>query len=320
MPEKNIRIDTHHHIIPPALVAAMEARGLMQSMGRALPEWSPALSLAIMDAHDIGTAIVSLSAPGVYFGDRAAAADLARACNEYAAKMTTDHPGRFGFFAVLPMPFTDDSCAEACYAFDVLEADGVVLLGNTEGRFLGDPRFDELMAELNGRDAVVFLHPNLHPSTKMLGLTRMPGWLIEAPCDTTRATMNLILSGTLEKYPRIRWILSHAGGTVPYIAWRLALMDLLPEYSAKAPKGVMSYLRNCFYYDTALSPTSYALTPTREAAGLERIVFGSDYPFTPPEGVAMEVAALDEYTGCDAAAKAAIARGNVLKLFPRLSA
>jgi 6-methylsalicylate decarboxylase len=151
-----------------------------------------------------------------------------------------------------------------------------VLLGSTDGYFLGDPRFDALMAELDLRKAVVFVHPNLHKTSTELRLVA-PGFLVEFVCDTTRAATNLILTGTLEKYPRIRWILAHAGGFLPFIAWRLSLASGLPGIRVKAPKGILHYIRS-FYYDTALSPSPYAIAALRELVEPEHILFGSDYP------------------------------------------
>lgn len=249
------RIDVHHHFVPPAYRAAMSRHGLHKVAGAELPLWSAEASLDVMNANAIHTALLSISAPGVYFGNLEEACALARECNEYAAQLRDKHPSRFGSFAVLPMPFTEHACKETMHALDVLKADGVVLLGSTEGKFLGAPEFNELMAELDRRGAVVFVHPNLHRTSEELGLGA-PGFLIEFLCDTTRAALNLILTGTLERYPNIRWILAHAGGFVPYVAWRLSLANLMPDCMSQAPAGMLSYIRR-FYFDTALSPGAY---------------------------------------------------------------
>jgi len=309
------RIDVHHHLIPPAFTAAMDARGIKEVASTPLPKWTPEASLAVMDECHIRTAITSLSAPGVYFGDRREARDLARACNEYAAEMQQRHPGRFGNFAVLPMPFTDDACAEAIYALDVLKADGVVLLGSTEGKFLGDPAFEELMAELNQRQAIVFEHPNIHATSTQVELG-IPAFMVEFMCDTTRAATNLILSGTMERYPDIRWILAHAGGFLPFVAWRISLANNFPEFAEKAPQGVLTYIKR-FYYDTALSPSPYALAALRELVDPSHILFGSDFPFAPAPLIGVEVANLEALTIFDPPTMAGIDRGHALALFPR---
>ncbi|HVI50807.1 MAG TPA: amidohydrolase family protein [Candidatus Sulfotelmatobacter sp.] len=310
-------IDVHHHLIPPAFTREMEARGISEVAGAPLPSWTPEKSVETMNAHGIATAITSLSAPGVYFGDRSAAVLLARACNEYAAEMAGRYPGRFGSFAVLPMPFTQESCEEAVFALDVLKADGIVLLGSSDGRFLGDPQFDELMDELDRRSATVFIHPNLHKSSTELQLAA-PGFLVEFPCDTTRAATNLILTGTVEKHPHIRWILAHAGGFLPYIAWRLTLADEIPQLAIKAPEGILSYIRR-FYYDTALSPSPFAMAALRELVSPDHILFGSDYPFAPATVTGLEVEALETLTIFDAETKAGIGRDNACALFPRFA-
>jgi len=306
------RIDVHHHLIPPPFKAAMERRGIDKVAGAPLPMWTPQHSLDVMDCNGIQTAIVSLSAPGTWFDDRDEACALARQCNEYAARMRQDYSGRFGFFAVLPMPFTAQACAEAIYALDHLKADGVVLLGSTGGHFLGSPEFDELMAELDRRRTTVFVHPNMHATSESLGLD-MPGFLIEFLCDTTRAALNLILKGTMDRYPHIRWILAHAGGFLPYVAWRVSLANTMPN---QAPLGVLHYLRQ-FFFDTALSPSAYSMATLKELVDPSHILFGSDFPFAPAPATALQCATLEKLPMWDPAAKRAIDRNNALQLFPQ---
>jgi predicted TIM-barrel fold metal-dependent hydrolase len=271
-----------------------------------------------MDVTAIDTAITSLSAPGVHFGDVAEAKSLARACNEFSARMMSDHPRRFGMFCVLPMPFADHACAEAVYALDTLKADGVVLLGSTDGIFLGDARFDELMAELNRRKTIVFVHPNLHPTTDQIGLN-IPGFVMEFLCDTTRAALNIILSGTAEKYPSIRWILSHAGGFLPYIAWRASLTNGLKQYDGLVKDGVLTHIKR-FYYDTALSPAAYSMSALKALVEPSQVLFGSDFPFAPAPVVAMETRTLEQSEVWPDDIKRGIDRGHALALFPRFAA
>ena len=313
----NNRIDVHHHIVPPAFIKAMDRHGIKEVAGAPLPNWSVNDSLSHMNATQTATAITSLSAPGVYFGDRGEAIALARDCNEFAANMRETNPGKFGNFAVLPMPFTDDACKEACYALDELNADGVVLLGSTEGYFLGDERFDELMEELNKRCAVVFIHPNLHATSNDLHLNT-PGYLVEFLCDTTRAATNLIFSGTMERFPDIKWILAHAGGFLPYIPWRLSLANFLPEMQKQAPQGVMHYLKR-FYFDTALSPSPQAMSAILSLSGPDKILFGSDFPFAPSIAGQMQTRSLDRAKFLERKDKLAIQRSNALSLFPQFA-
>ncbi len=308
------RIDIHHHVIPPAFLEAMADKGISQVAGAPLPRWTPEASMAVMDMNGIQTAMTSISAPGVYFGSVPDACDLARRCNEFSADVKSRYPGRFGSLAVLPMPFTEQACKEAVYALDTLLADGIGLLGSTEGKFLGDPAFEELMAELDRRQAAVFVHPNLHATSQAIGLN-VPGFLIEFLCDTTRAALNLIVSGTTEKYPNIRWILAHAGGFLPYVAWRVSLGNLMPEVSQHAPQGMLAYIKR-FYFDTALSPSPYTMAALKELVEPSHILFGSDFPFAPAAISALQVQTLDRSPIWDDNTKYGINRGHALSLFP----
>ncbi|MEL7940193.1 amidohydrolase family protein [Pseudomonas delhiensis] len=310
------RLDVHHHIIPPAFVAAMDKMGLTKVAGAPLPRWTPQKSIEVMDVNGIQTAITSLSAPGVHFGGGVEQArELARQCNDFAAQMREDFPGRFGNFAVLPTPFTDAACREAVRALDELKADGVVLLGSTDGVFLGDPRFEELMAELDRRQAVVFVHPNMHATSERIGL-QTPGFLLEFLCDTTRAAVNLILTGTLERFPKIRWILAHSGGFLPYVAWRISLANALPEFKDQAPQGVMTYVKR-FYFDTALSPSRYSMVALKELVDPSHILFGSDFPFAPAPITTLQCQTLDDNGLWSESVQYGIARGHALSLFPQ---
>ena len=309
------RIDVHHHLIPPAFVQAMDKYGLKTVAGAPLPKWDVQKSLETMMLNGIETALLSLSATGVYFGNAEEACDLARRCNEFSAEIVAAHRQRLGWFAVLPMPLTDAACREAVYALDHMGADGIVLLGSSDGYFLGDTRFDELMAELDQRQTVVFVHPNLHATSQTLNLD-IPGFFLEFLCDTSRAASNLILQGTIERYPNIRWILAHAGGFLPYVAWRLSLSNMFPEYAKRAPQGFLNYVRR-FYFDTALSPSPYALAALNQLVDPSHIVFGSDFPFAPAPVVALETKQLDTLTVIDDATRQAIERDNALRLFPK---
>lgn len=316
MPVKQGCIDVHHHIIPPAFVETMRAKGLHKVAGAPLPKWAPEKSIEVMDMNGIERAITSLSAPGVHFGGGVEqATELARRCNEFASEMRTNYPTRFGNFAVLPMPFTGAACAEAVYALDVLKAEGIVLLGSTDGAFLGDPRFDELMSELDRRKTVVLVHPNMHETSENIGL-QTPGFLIEFLCDTTRAAVNLILSGTMERYPGISWILSHSGGFLPFVAWRVSLANALPEYQHSAPQGVMTYIRR-FYFDTALSPSQFSMAALKELVEPSHILFGSDFPFAPAPATALQCQTLDGLDMWSPAVHHGINRGHALSLFPQ---
>ena len=305
-------IDVHHHLLPPPLVDVMDAAGMVEVAGRELPEWSPQLSLEVMDRQGIDTALLSVSATGVHFCDDAEARWLARACNEYGAELVADHPGRFGYFASLPLPDLDGSLAEVEHALDVLGAEGFVLQSsNSDGSYVGDARFDPLMAELDRRAALVFVHPAI-PRTPMP--TPIPAFAMEFPFDTTRAAFNLAYSGALERYPHITCILSHAGGTVPYLASRFSLLWLVdPELAERAPQGAVAYLAR-LYYDTALSANPHALSSLVELVGWDHVVFGSDFPFAPELAAQLSIASLEGDGRFDAESLELVRRRNALGL------
>jgi predicted TIM-barrel fold metal-dependent hydrolase len=317
VPTEAHRIDVHHHTIPPVYREALSIRGIAESGGRDLPDWSPDLSLGVMDRNGIAAAVLSVSAPGVHFGDDAEARNLARRCNEASAELVATHPTRFGFFAVLPMPDADGSATEAAYALDELGADGVVVLSSHyDGSYLGDPRFDAVLAELDRRSAVAFVHP-VAPALFDRIEVGVPAFAMEFTFDTTRAAFNLAHTGALERYPDIRFVLSHAGGTVPYLVGRFDLLWLTDDALVeRAPKGGSAYMRS-MYYDTALSANPHALSSLTELVGADHVLFGSDYPFAPEPATQMTVDGLTGYPLTDAA-RARVERGTALELLPSL--
>jgi predicted TIM-barrel fold metal-dependent hydrolase len=221
-----------------------------------------------MDANAIDTAVLSLSPPGVAFGDQRLADELARLVNEACASAIATHPGRFAGLAVLPLPDVDAALAEVRHALDVLALDGVVLLSNVLGRYPGDPAWTPLLDELSRREAYVLLHPTTPPYP--LPLADQPAWVYEFPFETTRAIAGLIAAGAPQRWPRIRWQVAHLGGTIPFLAERLgALGD---------PESTRAFLRG-LYYDTALATDPLALTTTRAFAQPGHVVLGSDWPY-----------------------------------------
>jgi predicted TIM-barrel fold metal-dependent hydrolase len=320
MPSEPYRIDVHNHILPQEYIESLAGIGITSSGGVPFPEWSPETTIARMKESGVATAMTSISAPGVYFGDTGFARDLARRCNEIFARLVSDHPQSFGAFAVLPLPDVDDALQELEYALDALGLDGVGLLTSIGDQYLGDPAFDPLFEELNRRKTVVYTHPNVPPGSDVPKLN-WPAPLVEFIFDTTRAVTNLILHGTLERYPDITLILSHGGGAVPYIAGRIALAETSPLAKEIIPKGVVAYLKR-LYYDTALSTTPYAFPSLRALVDPSHILFGSDYPFAPEPDSWMGKTAegLKKYGGFDNEERLAVERDNARRLFPRLRA
>lgn len=302
------RIDTHHHVVPPFYRDWLSQRGL-DAGGLPIPEWSASASLDLMRHTGTETAILSVSTPGAEPVDGAEAASVARDLNEYCAQVVRDHPDRFGYFATLTLPDVDRAITEMHRALDVLGADGVILFANCKGIYLGDPAFDPLMAELNERDAVVFVHPQGLPGG---GVDGIPAYAADFLLDTTRAALNLSRNGVLDRFPRIRFVLSHGGGMIPYAAFRLS-----PTASPKGnPLDGLRHLRR-FYYDTALTPSPFSMPALLRFAPRDRVLFGSDYPYAPAKASIAFSRILSAYP---TTRHAAINRGNALKLFPRLQA
>ena len=311
------RVDVHHHFLPRAYMAEEQDRiaGYKHSGANRekLLGWTPELAIEVMDANCIACAIGSVSTPGVWFGDIRAARRLSRTWNEAAARAVHDHPGRFGFFAVATPPDTEGALAEIEYALDTLKADGVGLLSNYDGKSLGDPSFIPIFEELNRRKCVVYVHPTMHPCTATL----IPGLVpqgVEFPFDTTRTITSLVLNGTLARFPDIKFIFSHGGGALPFLAARIDHVGARDAtFSARNPGGIKRELRR-LYCDTALASSGPQMAAMLAFFPASHVLFGSDYPFCDP---AHEVAELDDYplTG---AMRAAIESENALALFPRL--
>ena len=298
------RIDVHHHFIPPRHLEAILAQ---RESGRT-PPWSPEIALAEMDRNGVATAICSLVQPGVWLGDIQKSRTLARECNEYGARMTDDHPGRFGYFAAIPLPDTDGSLREIAFALDSLEADGIGLLTSFDDKYLGDPAFAPVYEELNRRRAVVYVHPT-QPGC-CTGL--VPGVTvstIEYATDTSRTIASLLFSGTAARYPDIRWIFSHGGGTVPFLLGRFERLAI----ERKLEGGAAPQLRR-FFYETAQANHKGALDALLAVIPTSNVLFGSDYPLRP---VSENVEGLGAYS-FTAAQRNAIERGNAERLMPRL--
>jgi predicted TIM-barrel fold metal-dependent hydrolase len=310
-----LRIDTHHHLIPPDYRKALQKAGLSEAGGRTLPEWSPEGSLQTMAELGIGTAILSVSTPGTAFLPKAGdAAALARDLNDYTAELAAAQPDRFGFFATVPLPSIDESVAEIVRSLDELHADGVVLLANNAGTYLGEAGQDPLFAALNDRSAVVFIHPAELPGPSVPGV---PPFATDFLLDTTRAAYLLVRNGIRNRYPKIRFILSHAGGFVPYASYRMAVT--ITGDTGRSPADILDDFAS-FYFDTALSSSAAALPTLLAFAKPGHITFGSDFPFAPIAAGKLFAAGLETYPGIDDGARGAIERTNALALFPRLGA
>ncbi|HXQ51709.1 MAG TPA: amidohydrolase family protein [Stellaceae bacterium] len=310
------RIDVHHHFLPQRYMAEEHARVAGYTHGNMsadrLLHWTPEQALEVMDQHGIEVAIGSGSTPGVWFGDVAAARRLSRDWNEVAARAAHDHPTRFGFFGMVAPPDIDGALKETEYALDILKADGIGLLSNYDGKSLGDPSFAPLFAELNRRKCVVYVHPTVHPCCAGL----IPGLIpqgIEFPLDTTRTITSLLVSGTFARNPDISFIFAHGGGTLPFLAHRIAeVTGRVKAFEGRNPLGATHELKK-LYCDTASAASGPQLAAMMAFFQHSHILFGSDYPFVqPPE--AIEGLAHHPFT---VAMRHAIDRDNALALLPR---
>ncbi|MFF9673384.1 amidohydrolase family protein [Streptomyces eurythermus] len=305
------RIDVHQHIVPPVWAETLAAQGL-DSGGWAIPDWSPESAIAMMDEQGIATGVLSVTAPGVHLGDDARARYLARVVNEYGAEVVKDCPDRFGHFASIPLPDVDAAVAEAVHALDTLHADGVVLMSNARGRYLGDPDFEPLWAELDCRGANVFIHPAQPPMDLLPGT---PAPLADYVFDTTRSALNLVLNGVMHRYPNVRVILSHGGGFLPYAAYRFTGLTSTVVDRERTAEDILRDLKR-FYFDTALSASPSALPALLAFAEPGHVLYGSDWPFAPQETGSYYNHYLETYPDYAPGQADAIDRKNAEILFP----
>src|SRR5262249_55784967 len=285
---------------------------------REVPEWDVSKSIEAMDRNGITSAVVSVSAPGVLLDDPGKTSRLARTCNEFAAQMVADYPTRYGMFASLPLPDTRVSLLELNYAFDVLHAEGFVLMRTYSDPHLGEPAFAPIFDEMNRRKAVVYIPPPACGCNVDV-LPDNPACLIEFPHDSTRTITSLLFSGTFSRCPDIRFIFSHAGGTLPFLANRIATIAALDRHlAAQTPDGVMPVFKR-LYYDTAGSANPMSFGALMQLVTPRSVLLGTDFPFIPEPGIKATVAGLRQ-VGLDEAAVRGIEGENALALFPRLGA
>jgi predicted TIM-barrel fold metal-dependent hydrolase len=310
-PSRGKRIDVHHHFAPPAWVAEVKGKPLLQA---ANTRWTAEQSIEEMDKGGVAAAVIEITNPGLWFGDNAAAARVSRACNDYGARLVQDHPTRFGLFAAMPLPDVDATLKEIEYAYDTLKVDGVGLFTSYGDMWLGNAAFRPVMEELNRRQAVVHVHPTAANCCRNLAYGAAPGSM-EYGTDTTRAILGVTFNGDAARFPGIRFIWSHAGGTAPFLAGRVdgqsrGAKDRMPNgFIAEAKK---------FYYDTAGASNRGAMASLLELVSTRQILFGTDFPSGGQARVTAQQ--LEELRMFDAAAMRAIDAENAVALMPRLKA
>lgn len=237
MNNKNKIIDVHHHIIPKVYKDALKKIGVTTAGGYPIKDWEPEDSIRMMDKLNIDVGLTSLSEPATIPFKKKQAVKVARKVNEYQAQLKKDYPGRFKSLALLPMPHVKETVKEIEYALDVLKLDGVGLLSNYDKDYLGNDQFDPVMKALEKRHALVFVHPSSASSDFKRPQFVFADFIEEFTFNTTRAASNLIFSGTMERYPSIKFILAHAGGTLPYLKWRINETLATQKYIMEDPKN-----------------------------------------------------------------------------------
>jgi predicted TIM-barrel fold metal-dependent hydrolase len=311
-------IDTHFHYYPPAYRDAWKeweaARRIPAFPG--VFDWTPAKAIEVLDKSRIRTAVLSLaSTPGLWFdAGPEAAAKTARICQDFGAEMQRDYPGRFGLFAPVSMMDVAVTLKEIEYVFDTLKADGVNFQSNYGDKWLGDPIYKPVLEELNRRKAVAYVHPLVAACCDRLSVGTFPA-VIEVPHDTTRTVTSLLLSGSFARYRDIKWIFSHAGGTIPMMAGRIdSFYGARPNLKEFAPEGIVGELARQ-YYDTANATSAPAIAALLKLVPATQVTYGTDYPYVP----------LDQYNnlqklGLGTEQIAGIESGNAIRLIPRLKA
>jgi predicted TIM-barrel fold metal-dependent hydrolase len=317
-PSPAVRIvDTHHHFFPPAYLEPLAAWNDKAGLPGQTPiqrAWTVARAIDDMDRNGVATAVLSISTPGIWFGEAEATRKMARICNDYGAELARAHPGRFGLFASVPMPDVDGTLREIEYALDVLKADGIGFMTNYGDKWPGDPMFAPVFAELNRRKTIAYFHPlapNCCAGTLIPGVTGSP---VEYVFDTTRAVISLLVNGTFARMKDTRFLFSHAGGTIPMLAGRIAnALKGRKDIAEIAPDGIDAEFRK-LYYDTANSfyaPTMAALTSYVPDS---QVLFGTDFPYLT---IGQNLDGLRKL-GLGAAQMKAISHDNAIRLIPRL--
>jgi len=306
------RIDVHHHLFSPTYQSRSGPIRLSTRSDPALANWTPQRALDEMGKAGIATAMLSIATGGIPSNQAGEAArSLAHDSNEYGARMVRDYPGRFGLFAALPMLEQDASLREIEYGYDTLKADGISMMTNYGNKWPGDAVFAPVFEELNRRKAVVFVHPTT-PSCCDNLLPGVPASWIEYDFDTMRCVTSLLINGTFTKFPNVRFIFTHSGGTIPVLARRVGDM-FPPELAAGAPHGVEAEIKK-LYFDIANGANPSSLAALTKLVPTSQLLFGTDFPFV---RIAITVDGFKDYKFPENDVEA-INRGNALRLFPQL--
>ena len=313
----SLTVDLHQHVIPDFYWEASNEDGNAAG-GITPPRWTLEGAIAYLDDAEIDVAVPSISTPGVHFGDDGAARTLAHRVNEYLADIKRDRPDRFGAFAVLPLPDIEASLEQIAYALDVLELDGVSIFTNAGGRYLGDSYFDSVFEELQRRGAVVFVHPTASPDP-IAHTVGLPDTLLDYPVDTSRAIAKLHYSNTFARTPDIKYVFVHAGGTIPFLAGRFAIVDEMDVIPGAEERGAFADTLPRLHWDTASAFSDPVLHILRSITGLGNVVFGTDYPY-PRDAISIGgLRHLETTAELDRDERGGVLGASAARLIPRLA-
>src|SRR5580704_9776313 len=307
---RSLTIDTHQHILPDFFWQATENDHAPVG-GLAPLRWSREAAISFMDDAGIDVGIVSLSTPGVSTGA------LARRCNEFSAEVVHSRRDRFGAFACLPLPEIDTSLEELAYALDVLALDGVAVFTNSSGVYLGDKILEPVFEELERRKTVVYVHPNPSPDAAAHSLG-LPDNLLDFPTDTNRAVAQMHYTNRFARTPNVTYIFSHAGGSIPYLAARFAIIDDMGFIPGGEQRGVAFDMFRRIYWDTALAASDPVLRMLRDVAGINQVLYGTDFPYLPRDLAVNSKQRILQSSELDDSERRAILGRNASRLLPAI--
>jgi len=325
--KKPYRIDIHHHLLPKFYLEARERVGIREIFGFYLPDWSIDAHLRVMDKNKIQVGMASIPIHGFYSVGPELAIEMAHQCNQYLATILEEYPKRFGAFASLPLPDVHAAIAEAVFALDKLKLDGVLMLSNVSGKYLGEAENQELFIELDKRNAIVFVHPGDPLNNSIPSSILFP---IDTALETVRAVMSLLYGGIFERFPNVIFIFAHCGGITPFLADRIVRGKNWSKGEGGADPGRLSYemdeaqktrlleLLKRQYYDSMTANAGTGLRTLQDFAGSSHIVLGTDHAILPAKFHPIKMRELVNYKGFDRKSCFDVERDNALRLFPRL--
>ena len=282
------KIDFHAHAILPSYVEGLKKLKIDAQFeeGFPLPKWSVDEHLKFMDDAGIDFTILSMATPHIYNGKKfeKISIEVARQINEEFSAICKKFPDKFGFVATIPMPSVEGSIEEIKFSTEKLGALGVKVASNSDGIYLGDEILDPIFEELNRKKSLVILHPspakNL-PREKVVTGKVMA--LFEYPADTTRAVLNLLANGTLEKFSEIKFVVPHCGSFLPYMKQRAgAMFQMLAGMNLMPPTDISAGLKK-LYFDLAGDPMPEQMDFLLKISDENHLIYGSDYPYVKAE-------------------------------------